>query len=174
MKQRVTIRRARRADAPAFLRLLVALAEFEKLQPPSPAARWRIVRDIFERKLINLLLAVREGKPIGYALHFFTYSSFLARPTLYLEDLFVLSEFRGSGVGKSLFMRCVGEASKKGCGRMEWSVLTWNKKAMRFYEDLGARELSEWRVYRLDSRGLGRLARAGDDMNGGAAHRRKT
>ncbi len=161
MEKAVRIRKGRRGDASAFLRLVVSLAVFEKLEPPTPAARRRMINDIFDRKLVNLLLAIREGKPVGYALYFFTYSSFLARPTLYLEDLFVLSEFRGSGMGKSLFMRCVGEASKKGCGRMEWSVLNWNRKAIRFYEALGARRLSDWSVFRLDSGGLRRLAARG-------------
>ena len=155
---KVTIRKGRRADARGFVRLLVSLAEFEKLKPPATAARRRIVQDTFERKRINLLIATRAKEPIGYALYYYTYSSFLAKPTLYLEDLFVLEEFRRLGVGKSLFLRCVREAANQGCGRMEWSVLNWNTKAIKFYRDLGARRLEEWSVFRLDTKSLGRLA----------------
>lgn len=101
-----------------------------------------------------LFLALQGGKPVGYALYFYTYSSFLAKPTLYLEDIFVLEGFRRRGVGRALFLKCAGEASANDCGRMEWSVLTWNAKAMRFYDALGAKRLSNWCVYRLDSGGL--------------------
>ena len=155
------VRRARRADAPKFLKLLVELANFEHLEPPSPSARRRIVRDIFDKKRLELLL-VFEGTSktaVGYALYFYTYSSFLALPTLYLEDLFVSEKYRRQKVGRKLFMACVSEASKKGCGRMEWSVLTWNKNAIKFYEKAGARRLREWHYYRLDSKALDRLTR---------------
>ncbi len=155
---RLVIRRGKKSDAPAFLDLLVSLARFEKLEPPTPAARRSILRDVFTLKRAELILAVRDGEAIGYALYFYAYSSFLAKPTLYLEDLFVMSRFRRSGVGTSMFLWCASEARRKGCGRMEWSVLTWNLKALRFYENLGARRLSDWYVYRLDSAGLERLA----------------
>lgn len=94
--------------------------------------------DVFRRKRINLIVAAEEKRLIGYALYFFTYSSFLAKPSLYLEDLFVLGEYRKRGVGFALFRRCVDEAVSNGCGRMEWAVLTWNQKALGFYERLGA------------------------------------
>ena len=155
---RLKIRAGRRADSRDFLRLLVAQAKFEKLEPPTPAARRRMLKDVFERKRVNLLLAFDGRTPVGYALSFYAYSSFLSRPTLYLEDLFVLGEHRRTGVGKLLFLSCVREAKRRGCGRMEWSVLDWNKNAIGFYEKLGARRLSEWRVYRLDSRRLASLA----------------
>ncbi len=95
---------------------------------------------------------------VGYALYFFTYSSFLARQTLYLEDLFVLREKRGKGAGHALFRECVREAVRRRCGRMEWSVLSWNKPAIDFYNRMGARQLSEWQVFRLDEDGLKRAA----------------
>lgn len=156
--ERVAVRKGTKADSRGFLQLLVALARFEKLAPPTPAARKRILRDVFERKRVNLLLAFLEGRPVGYALYYYTYSSFLARPTLYLEDLFVLEECRGVGVGRSLFNRCVREAVQNDCGRMEWSVLNWNRKAIRFYERLRARRLSEWSVYRLDAKLLRKIS----------------
>jgi len=119
-----------------------------------------LAEDVFEKKRINMFVAEEGEKLVGYALHFFTYSSFLARPTLYLEDLFVLEEYRAKGVGFGLFKRCVDEAISKGCGRMEWAVLTWNKKALDFYEQIGARRLSDWYFYRLDQEGLGRVPKS--------------
>ena len=155
----VSIRRGTARDAKGFLHLLVSLAEFEKLEPPAPGAQKRIVDDIFVKRRVKLFLACRRRVPIGYALYFYTYSSFLAKPTLYLEDIFVLEEFRRSGVGRTLFLRCVREATSHGCGRMEWSVLNWNSKAIKFYSDLGARRLEEWSVFRLDSSSLKKLAK---------------
>ncbi|MDG6990572.1 MAG: GNAT family N-acetyltransferase [Nitrososphaerota archaeon] len=153
----VSVRRGRRSDSRQFVGLLAALAKFERLEPPSAEGKRRILEDIFRKKRISLFVAAEGKKLIGYALYFYTYSSFLAKPTLYLEDLFVLEEHRKSGVGFSLFRRCVDEALKEGCGRMEWSVLAWNEKALRFYERLGARKLSEWYVYRLDEHALSRV-----------------
>jgi GNAT superfamily N-acetyltransferase len=145
------IRRAERRDADALFRLLTALAEFEGLEPPDRAARLRLSNDIFERKRLQVFLAEAGAKAVGYALYFYSYSSFLGRPTLYLEDIFVLKEYRGKGIGSALFRRCIREARVGGCGRMEWAVLTWNRKAIDFYEKAGARRLADWYVYRLDS-----------------------
>jgi GNAT superfamily N-acetyltransferase len=153
------VRRAKRSDSSHFLKLVVALAKFEHLQTPSPAAGRRMVAEIFDRRSIHLLVAESGERLVGYALYFFTYSSFLARPTLYIEDLFVLDEQRGKGIGQSLFLRCAREAAEKGCGRMEWSVLNWNSRAIRFYEGMGARKLGGWSVFRLDAKSLGNLGR---------------
>jgi len=144
-------RRAKRSDATALLDLLIALANFEGLEPPDEEAKQRIVDDIFAKERLGAFVAVVGAKRVGYALYFYSYSSFLGRPTLYLEDIFVLGEYRGRGIGSSLFHRCVREAHAKGCGRMEWSVLTWNHKAIDFYEKVGAKRLDDWYVYRLDS-----------------------
>ncbi len=157
---RIVVRRARSADSKGFISLVLALAEFEKLEPPSPAGRKRLVEDVFRRKRINLFVAADGSRLVGYALYFFTYSSFLAKPTLYLEDLYVLDEYRRRGVGFALFRRCVEEATRKKCGRMEWSVLTWNAKAIDFYERLGARRMTDWHVYRLDEEGLAKIPEA--------------
>ena len=151
------IRRGRKTDSREFTKLVLALAEFEKLDPPSKAGRRRLAEDIFVRKRIYLFVAEDGDRLVGYALYFYTYSSFLARPSLYLEDLFVLPEYRKRGVGYDLFRRCVREAVSEGCGRMEWAVLTWNERAIRFYERLGATRLSDWYVYRLVERALRRL-----------------
>jgi GNAT superfamily N-acetyltransferase len=157
-----TIRRAKKEkDSRGILDLLVALANFEHLEPPDPEAKKRILRDIFSKnKLLQLFVAEDKDsrKLVGYALYFYAYSSFLARPTLYLEDIFVLEEHRHRGIGRDLFVRCVAEAERKNCGRMEWSVLTWNKRAIDFYEKLGARRLDEWYYYRLDAKSIKELS----------------
>lgn len=147
----ISIRKATREDTGTFLSLLRALAKFEHLDPPSKAGERRLVEDIFQKKRLFLLLGFVDKEPASYALYFFTYSSFLARPTLYLEDLFVLSKFRGKKIGTCMFKELATIAKKERCGRMEWSVLTWNKNAIKFYEKLGAKRLNEWYFYRLDS-----------------------
>jgi GNAT superfamily N-acetyltransferase len=147
-----TIRRAERSDADGLLRLIAALAEFEKLTPPDAEAKTRLIEDGFgERPRFETWLAFVDDRPepVGYAFFFETYSSFLARPTLYLEDIFVLHEHRGRGIGSALLNHCIGLAHARGCGRMEWTCLDWNTKAQCVYEKLGARRLSEWYLFRL-------------------------
>ena len=156
---RVVVRRARPSDAGQFIGLVLELARFERLDPPSAEGRKRLVEDVFRKKRIRLFVASERRKLVGYALYFYSYSSFEARPTLYLEDLYVLESHRKQGIGFALFRRCVDEAISQGCGRMEWAVLTWNEKALKFYEKLGARRLSDWYVYRLDQKALGRVPR---------------
>jgi GNAT superfamily N-acetyltransferase len=144
------IRRAKRAEASVLIKLIVALAKFEKLPPPDAAARKRLMKDGFGAKAkYEPWLAFWDGEPAGYMILVDLYSSFEARPTLYLEDLFVLPEFRGRGVGKAMMQQCIEMAWKRGCGRMEWTCLDWNVKAQEFYNKLGARKLSEWYLYRL-------------------------
>ncbi len=155
-----TIRPATRADAAAFLALVDALADYEKLARPSPEARDRLVADAFgERKRIDVFLAEDgAGAPVGYAIVLESYSSFLALPTLYLEDLFVVPEARRAGVGGAFFRYLAGEAVRRGCGRMEWVVLDWNELAIAFYEKLDARRLDEWHTYRLTADQLREIA----------------
>ena len=157
-KVEIGIRKAIEQDAPNISRLIIALAEFEKLPPPDEAARDRLIADAFgERPRFEIFLAEVEEQVVGYAFVFETYSTFLALPTLYLEDLFVLTEFRGRRVGYALFRHCAQEALRRGCGRFEWAVLDWNQHAIEFYERLGARHLDDWRIYRLDQAGLEQL-----------------
>ncbi len=151
------MRAGRRADTEQFLGLVSALARYEHLEPPSEEGRKRLVDDVFKRRRVRLLVASEGKKLVGYALYFYSYSSFVARPTLHLEDLFVLEEHRRGGVGFDLFRRCVDIAISKRCGRMEWAVLTWNERALRFYEKLGAKRQSDWYVYRLDEAGLAKI-----------------
>src|ERR1700722_19970731 len=125
---KLTVRPARKNDGKAFISLIIALANYEKLAPPTPAARKRLINDAFgKRPKFKSLLALLDGAPVGYAIYFYTYSSFLARPTLFLEDIFVLPDFRKRKAGAALFRACVTDAKKNGCGRMEWMVLDWNK-----------------------------------------------
>ncbi len=146
----VRVRPADRDDAQTVLSLVRGLAEYEKLPPPDAAAEARLIRDMFSSPpRIQAFLGECDGVAAGYAFVFETYSSFLALPTLYLEDLFVLPEFRGRKLGHALFTAMVEEAYRRGCGRMEWSVLNWNQLAIDFYEKRGATQLKEWRVYRL-------------------------
>lgn len=151
---KTVVRKGRREDADGLFRLVVSLARFEHLRPPTSSSKKRLVTDIFDRKRLGLFVAVEGTTLVGYALYFFAYSSFLARPTLYLEDVFVDESRRGRGVGGLLLARCASKAVREGCGRMEWSVLTWNAKAVGFYEDLGAKRMDDWITYRLAGRAL--------------------
>ena len=160
------VRRAEPSDAEAILHLIVALAEFEKLPPPDGAARSRLVGDAFgPHPRFEIFLAEANGKIAGYAFVFETYSTFLALPSLYLEDLFVLPEYRGQRVGYKLFTHCAGEALRRGCGRFEWTVLDWNTHAIEFYKRLGAKHMNDWLPYRLDRDGMVQLAHS-DPGNG--------
>jgi GNAT superfamily N-acetyltransferase len=146
----VTVRRAEPGDGPPLLALVEALARYERLPPPDPAARERLLRDLFgPRPRMEAFLAEDQGAIVGYAFVFESYSSFLALPTLYLEDLFVLPESRSRGAGGALFRHVVAEAHRRGCGRVEFSVLHWNELARQFYDRLGARHMKEWQLFRL-------------------------
>lgn len=144
------VRKARPTDASTLLSLVDALAAYEKLSPPDDMAKSRLIHDMFgERPRIEAFIGEWDGRGVGYAFVFETYSSFLALPTLYLEDLFVLPEFRNRKVGHALFMAMVAEASSRGCGRMEWAVLDWNQLAIDFYDRMGATHMKQWHLYRL-------------------------
>jgi GNAT superfamily N-acetyltransferase len=155
----IHLRPATEADGATFLGLVRKLADYEKLEPPSREAEQRLLRDAFGKKpRIEVLIAEQDGKALGYAIFFETYSSFLALPTLYLEDLFVVTEARGAGTGRALMRWLAREAIRRGCGRFEWQVLDWNRLAIDFYERLGAEHLAEWQTYRLTGEGLQKLA----------------
>ncbi len=148
----LTIRRATElADYFTAFDLVRELAFFEKLTPPEEAAKGRFIADGYERNppRFEVWLAEVSEKSVGYILIFETYSTFLCRPTLYLEDLFVLPEFRRQGIGAELLEFCVKLARERGCGRMEWTCLDWNVRAQEVYEGMGAVKMSEWMLYRL-------------------------
>ncbi len=145
------IRPARRDDAPAFLALIQALADFEKLPGPDAAARERLVEDAFgARPRYEVFVAEVDGQVSAYAIFFHTYSTFRARPTLFLEDLFVHPRARRRGVAKAMLARLRALAEERGCGRFEWMVLDWNVDAQKLYDGVGAKMLHDWRLYRTD------------------------
>ncbi len=161
MAPALTIRRGTRRDVPTILALVRGLAEYERLLHECVATPARLRRDGFGRRpYFHTLICRRRGRPVGFALYFFTYSTFLARPTLYLEDLFVLPAERGRGAGLALLRALARLAVRRGCGRLEWTVLDWNRPARRFYRALGAGFRTEWVLTRLTGAPLARLAGA--------------
>lgn len=148
--QPIIVRHGTAADGDILARLVSALADYEKLPRPQPDAIDRLTRDAFgPAPRFDTWFAEVSGAPAGYAITFFTYSTFLALPTLYLEDLFVLPEYRALGAGRKLFLACAEHGCRNGCGRMEWQVLHWNTPAIEFYRRMGATRLDEWLPYRL-------------------------
>ena len=141
---------ATRADVGVILELIHALAEYEKLAHICVATEETLAATLFGAyPSAEVLLARMGGKTVGFALFFQNYSTFLSKPGLYLEDLFVRPEARGSGVGKALLLKLASIAAERGYGRMEWSVLDWNELAIGFYKKLGAEVLPDWRICRV-------------------------
>ena len=153
------IRAATSADVPVIAELIRGLARFEKLEHEVVMTDDLLAAGLFgERPYAEVLLAVDEDRPVGFALFFHNFSTFLGRPGIYLEDLFVVPEDRGSGIGRALLEHLARLAVDRGCGRLEWAVLDWNRDAISFYERLGARPNSDWTVYRLTGEALTTLA----------------
>ncbi len=154
------IRPGEAADVRLIAELIRALARFEKLENHVTLTEERLARNLFGlHRYAETLIAEEDGVPVGFALFFHTFSTFLAQPGIYLEDLFVIPEQRGHGIGRALLMELARLAIKRGCGRLEWSVLNWNRDAIAFYERLGASPNSEWTVYRLTGESLSALGR---------------
>ena len=154
------IRAAEPADVPVIADLIRGLARFEKLEDEVKLTEALLAAGLFgPHPYAESVLAEVEGQPVGFALFFHNFSTFLARPGIYLEDLFVLPEHRGLGVGRALLTHLARLAVERGCGRLEWAVLDWNKEAISFYERLGARANSEWTTYRVTGEALDLLAR---------------
>lgn len=154
------IRSAERRDVPLILRFIQGLAEYEKLAHECQATEAQLERTLFgARPVAEVVLAYRDNAPAGFALFFHNYSTFLARPGIYLEDLFVDPAHRGFGVGRALLSHLASLAVERECGRLEWSVLDWNADAIRFYERLGARAMSDWTIYRVTGDALAELAK---------------
>jgi GNAT superfamily N-acetyltransferase len=154
----IRIDEATPADAPVLLALIRALAEYEKLAHEVRATEEGLRETLFaENSHVHALIARDGDVPIGFAVYFFNYSTFLARPGLYLEDLFVVPERRGEGAGRLLLERLARIALERGCARMQWSVLDWNEPARGFYRSLGAAPLTGWSLFRLTGDPLRRL-----------------
>ncbi len=144
-------------DVPLILTFIRDLAAYEKLSADVTATEAQLRRTLFaDPPVAHCVLAYADDVPAGFAIYFFNYSTFLAQPGLYLEDLFVKPELRGHGLGKALLIHLARLANTRGCGRMEWSVLDWNQPAIDFYESLGARRLREWQICRLTGEALAR------------------
>lgn len=153
------IRKATPADVPLILGFIRALAKFERAPDAVVATEEGLLRDGFgPNPFYHCLLAEHDGRPAGFAFYFFNYSTWVGRPGIYLEDLFVHPEYRGLGIGKALLKQVAGIAVEQGCQRMNWAVLDWNTPAIDFYRASGAEFLDEWRIVRLEGEALRRLA----------------
>lgn len=158
----LVLRAATEADCALVLKFINDLAVYEKLDHTVVATEERVRESLFgERKYAEVVLAEWEGKPAGFALFFHNYSTFLAKPGLYLEDLFVEPGLRGKGIGKALLRKLAQIAVERECGRMEWAVLDWNEPSIQFYKSLGALPMSDWIINRLTGSALLSLAKEG-------------
>jgi GNAT superfamily N-acetyltransferase len=155
------IRTATETDVPIILSLIRELAEYERA-PDAVVATETGLREVLfgPNRSAEVLLALEKGEPVGFAVYFYNFSTWLGRPGLYLEDLFVRPAVRGKGHGRALLERLAQIAQERGCGRMEWAVLDWNDPAIQFYRKLGAEPMNEWTVFRLTADGIAKLAGA--------------
>ena len=140
---------AKREDTGMILDFINRLAEYEKMTADVVATDALLEEWIFDKKKANVLFAMYEGKEVGIALYYYNFSTFLGRAGIYLEDLFVLPEYRGMGFGKGLLKKLASIAEEEGCGRLEWSCLNWNQPSIDFYLSMNAKPMDEWTVYRL-------------------------
>jgi GNAT superfamily N-acetyltransferase len=155
------IRSAHLDDVPIILELIRDLATYERAPNEVTATEEQLVDVLFgERPAAEVLLAFEKDTPVGFAIFFHNFSTWLGRPGLYLEDLFVKPEKRGKGYGRALLVDLARIARDRGCGRMEWAVLDWNEPAIKFYRALGATPMDEWTVFRLTRDGIARLAQS--------------
>lgn len=153
------IRSATRSDVPIILQLIRDLATYEREPNEVVATEEQLLKVFFgEKPAAEVRLAFESGTPVGFAVFFHNFSTWLGRPGLYLEDLFVKPEHRGKGYGRALLIDLAKIARDRGCGRMEWAVLDWNEPAIQFYRKLGARPMDEWTVFRLTGNGIADLA----------------
>jgi GNAT superfamily N-acetyltransferase len=159
MNQNFEIRTTTPADVPIILSLIRELADYERA-PDAVVATESGLRDVLfgAQRSAEVLLALENSDPVGFAVYFFNFSTWLGRPGLYLEDLFVRPNVRGKGYGRALLERLAQIAQERGCGRMEWAVLDWNDPAIQFYRKLGAEPMNEWTVFRLTKDGIAKLA----------------
>ncbi len=165
----VTLRAATPDDVTLIRELIEGLADYERLRHECVATDASLRETLFgARPYAEVIIADVEGSAAGFALFFHNYSTFLAKPGIYLEDLFVRPEQRGRGVGKALLQRLAQLAVERGCGRLEWSVLDWNADAIGFYRSLGARPQDEWTVYRVTGDALTQLASGEEQADGSA------
>jgi GNAT superfamily N-acetyltransferase len=155
----IAIHPATAADVAQILKFIKALATYERAPDAVVATEEGLLRDGFgPQPYYECLMADFDGKPAGFALYFYNYSTWKGRPGIYVEDLFVEPELRGLGIGKELLKRVAAVAAEKGCSRLQWQVLDWNTPAIDFYAAMGGEFMNEWRTVRLDDEALRRLA----------------
>ena len=154
----VTFRKAEREDVALILEFIKGLAAYEKMENEVVADEALLEEWIFDKQKAEVIFAVADGKEVGFALFFHNFSTFFGRAGLYLEDLFVKPEYRGKGYGKAILKKLAAIAVERGCGRLEWSCLDWNKPSIDFYRSLGAVPMEEWTVYRVTGETLKKLA----------------
>ena len=158
MNTEVKFRFAKRSDIPLILNFIRGLAEYEKMSDEVVADENTLEEWIFDKEKAEVIFALEGEKAVGFALFFHNFSTFLGRAGIYLEDLFVLPEYRGKGYGKALLKKLAAIAVERGCGRLEWCCLDWNKPSIDFYLSLGAKPLSDWTTYRVTGKTLSELA----------------
>lgn len=156
--ERLIFRAAERRDCPLILDFIKALAEYEKMSSEVSADEKLLEEWLFDKGSAKVIFAVMDGKEVGFALYFHNFSTFLGKAGIYLEDLFVLPQYRGMGIGKGLIRYLAAVAKHEGCGRFEWSCLDWNKSSIDFYLSLGALPMNGWTVYRLVGEALEKAA----------------
>jgi GNAT superfamily N-acetyltransferase len=154
----VAIRFATEQDTPLILSFIKGLAEYENMLDQVTATEEILHESLFVGKKAEVVIAEYRGEPVGFALFFHNFSTFLGKPGIYLEDLFVLPKMRGLGIGKALLSFLAKLAVERGCGRFEWWCLDWNKPSIAFYQQMGAKPMNEWTVYRVDGSALSDLA----------------
>ncbi len=153
-----SIRKAIPQDAATIYDLIRKLAIYEKLENEMITSLDELRENIFDKNFAEVIIAEEDGKPVGFALYFFNFSTFVGKPGLYLEDVFVEPDCRGKGYGKKLLIELAKIAKERNCGRMEWSVLDWNTPSIEFYKSLGATPMDEWTVFRLTKKGIDDLS----------------
>ena len=159
MSSNPTFRNAVRGDAALILQFVKRLAEYEKMLDDVVADETTLEEWIFDKQKAEVIFVMEDGREVGFALFFHNFSTFLGRAGIYLEDLFVQPEHRGKGYGKALLKKLAAIAVERGCGRLEWSCLDWNKPSIDFYLSLGAAPMSDWTVYRVTGNTLKQLAK---------------
>ncbi|MDR1411146.1 MAG: GNAT family N-acetyltransferase [Spirochaetaceae bacterium] len=157
----VILRDAGEQDIPLILEFIRGLAEYERLLDQVSATEDGLAKSLFQDRAAEVLICEYREKPAGFALYFHNFSTFLGRPGIYIEDLFVKPEYRGKGLGKALFARIAAIAVERDCGRLEWSCLDWNEPSIEFYKSRGGRPLDGWTTYRVTADALKKLAGEG-------------
>ncbi|MDR1353912.1 MAG: GNAT family N-acetyltransferase [Treponema sp.] len=156
--EHIVLREAGERDIPLILEFIRGLAEYEHLLDQVSATEDGLAKSLFQDRAAEVLICEYREKPAGFALYFHNFSTFLGKPGIYIEDLFVRPEYRGRGLGRALFARIAAIAEERGCGRLEWSCLDWNEPSIKFYQSRGGRPLDDWTTYRITGDALKKLA----------------